>query len=198
MFKTQSLYGGAISCVMPEGFLDASILREVPDTQEVFVNSREAGEKDKFKDGLGLDESVIVDLLQRVDAENDRDALSVHLQEITGLNGSSDWTVVQIDTVTQPTPYQTCIALETAYKWDKEDHAETLVLCAALIRLEDVQTDVILSVNLPVSQDQTLQQLRQWAQGPSLIAAPPQVQAAYTLLQAMATNFKVVDNSLFV
>ncbi|SCU82355.1 LAME_0C00760g1_1 [Lachancea meyersii CBS 8951] len=197
MSKVQPLYGGAISCVIPEGFLDASILREVPDTQEVFVNSRDPNELHKYTDGLGLEESIIVDLLQRVDADSDRDALELHLQEITGLNGSNEWTVVKLDVAKQPAHYQTCVAVETAYKWGKQDEKETLVLCLALLRLEDVQTDVILSVNLPISKEPTLKELQNWTREPSQ-PPPDQVQSAYTLLQTMASNFKVLDQSLFV
>jgi len=38
--KEVELYGGAITTVVPPGFIDASTLREVRDTQEVYVNSR--------------------------------------------------------------------------------------------------------------------------------------------------------------
>ncbi|SCU92947.1 LADA_0G00496g1_1 [Lachancea dasiensis] len=197
MHKLQPLYGGAIVCPIPEGFLDASILREVPDTQEVFVNSRDVSEQGKFEDGLGLDESIIVDLLERVEASNDRAALEMHLEEITGLNGSNDWTVARLAIGDGVVAHQTCIAVETAYKWGKEDHSETLVLCVALLRLEDVQTDVVLSVNLPINKTDSLKDLHDWIKDPTT-DAPRQVESAYNVLTTMASNFKVLDSSLFV
>ncbi|SCU79060.1 LAFA_0B00474g1_1 [Lachancea sp. 'fantastica'] len=194
LLKPQSLYGGAISCVIPEGFLDASMLREVPDTQEVFVNSRDASEKNKFSDGLGLDESIIVDLLQRVDAANDRDALDMHLQEIAGLNESNEWKVTKLDV---SNAYQTCVAIESAYKWGKQELKETIVLCLALIRLEDVETDVIISINVPVSGKKTLEETHKWVLDPSQ-SLPPNIESAYAILRLMASSFKVLDKSLFV
>lgn len=194
MFKKQELYGGAIVTVIPEGFLDASILREVPDTQEVFVNSREDSEENKFNDGLGTNESVIIDLLQAVDEPNDREALSVHIQEITSMNGSNDWKLVRYES---PAPHvQTCIAVESAYKWGKRDMKETLVLCLALLRLEKVQTDVVLSVNVPLADTTEIQAMSEAVNDSGNI--PPRIQAAYTLVKEMADEFKVLDESLFV
>lgn len=194
MFKKQELYGGAIVTVIPEGFLDASILREVPDTQEVFVNSREDSEENKFNDGLGTNESVIIDLLQAVDEPNDREALSVHIQEITSMNGSNDWKLVRYE---NPAPHiQTCIAVESAYKWGKRDMKETLVLCLALLRLEKVQTDAVLSVNVPLADTTELQAMSEAVNDSGNI--PPRIQAAYTLVKEMANEFKVLDESLFV
>ncbi|CEP62645.1 Ran GTPase-binding protein MOG1 LALA0_S06e00430g [Lachancea lanzarotensis] len=194
LLKPQELYGGAIACVIPEGFLDVSMLREVPDTQEVFVNSRDASEKDKIPDGLGLDESIIIDLLQRVDAANDREALDMHLQEIAGLNASKEWTVAKLDT---SKAYQTCVAIETAYKWGKQDLKETLVLCLALLRLEDVETDVIISINIPISSKPALEDVHNWLQDKTQ-PLPPNIDSAYSILRTMANKLEVRDKTLFV
>lgn len=200
MYETQKLYGGAISSIIPKGFLDASILREVPDTQEVFVNSREEKEITKFNDGLGFDESVIIDLLQRVDEDDDRRALDVHLGEITGLNGGQEWDLTQWEQGA-PTPdqatSQTCVAIETAYKWGKQEMRQTLVLCVALLRFPDVQTDIVLSVNVPISSELELQLLQDWIHHDNK-EAPPRIAAAYRLVKAMASEFRILDKSLFV
>ncbi|KAM3164749.1 Nuclear import protein MOG1 [Lachancea thermotolerans] len=200
MFQKQVLYGGAISTVIPKGFLDASILREVPDTQEVFVNSREEKEIAVFKDGLGLDESVIVDLLQRVEEDDNCRALDVHLQEIAGLNGSHEWNLVECEQSAPEVgqvPHLTCIAVEAAYKWGKSDMRETLVLCVALLRFDDVQTDVVLSVNIPVTSEPELQLLNAWLSKTSS-TIPPRIAAAYHLVKQMASEFRILDKGLFV
>ena len=58
MFNVTPLYGGAVTTVLPAGFLDASLFRSVPDTQEVYVNGRRpAGDTSSgynADDGLGL------------------------------------------------------------------------------------------------------------------------------------------------
>lgn len=180
------LYGGAITTFIPDGFLDASMLREVPDTQEVYVNSRQDAEAANSEDGLGTNESVIVDLLQRVEAADDESALQVHLEDITALNGGDGFEIIKKEVAKDGTI--TCILAESAYKWGKKDLKETLVICLALKRLEDVQTDVVISVNVPLLQNEL--------QGQDEI--PPRIQACYKILQEMVNQFKIVDKSLFV
>ncbi|KAJ3336307.1 hypothetical protein HDU93_003111 [Gonapodya sp. JEL0774] len=50
----RELFGGAIKAKISDGFLDASQLREIPDTQEVFVHSQ-------------TDASVIIEILEVAD-----------------------------------------------------------------------------------------------------------------------------------
>jgi len=54
MTKSVTLFGGALTCVLPVDFVDVSQLREVPDNQEVWVRT-----------GAGTsEESVIIELLE--------------------------------------------------------------------------------------------------------------------------------------
>ncbi|KAL3230415.1 Nuclear import protein MOG1 [Nakaseomyces bracarensis] len=178
------LYGGAITTYIPDGFLDASMLREVPDTQEVFVNSRQDAEAAQAEDGLGTNESVIVDLLQRVEAKDDDSALQVHLEDITALNGGDGFEILRKEK--QSDGSITCVLAESAYKWGKKELKETLVICLALKRLVDVETDVVMSINVPLVaselQDNKL---------------PDRVEASYKILLEMTKQFRIVDNSLF-
>lgn len=192
MSTVTPLYGGAITTLIPAGFLDASMLREVPDTQEVFVNSRSS--MDEIKDGLGLNESIIVDLLQRVEASDDREALQFHLKEISDLNGSTEWKLLIHETHTKNNNGQTCIMLETAYKWGKVAEKENVVSCIGLIRLEDVETDVLITVNVPLDQgnfpEETMDNLQHGK-------IPPRVTMAYNHLVQMVHQFTVKDKALF-
>lgn len=174
MTEFVSLYGGAIRTVLAPGFIDASQLREVPDTQEVFVNGRQAG--DEYGDGLGMDESVTVDLLERVDAADDMEALKVHVEEIFDLNGSQRCEIGPFEKVNDS---QTCVA-----------HDSRLVLCVGLIRLPQYATDVVLTVNVPGQEGATLNREHK--------ELPKRVVAAYRLLQTMIKHFQVLDGSLFV
>lgn len=74
-----SLYGGAIRTVIPEGFKDVSLFRQVPDSQEVFVSDQE-----------GIDDSIVFDIMERVDC-SDEEAIAIHLEEIARLNTVQDY-----------------------------------------------------------------------------------------------------------
>lgn len=183
MVQKVELYGGAITTTFPEGFLDASMLREVADTQEVYVNSRQPGEQ--FNDGLGLNESIIVDLLEQLPQKNKELALREHLEDIFQLNDSHNNEVVKIENPNENTI--TCIAVEEAHKWGKKDMKEAVVTCVGLIRMNKVTTDVLITLNIPLQ-----------AETFDLNNLPEHALAGYKVLQSIIANFRVVDESLFV
>lgn len=184
MVKVVELYGGAITTIIPEGFLDVSLLREVPDTQEVYVNSRE--DTEVFNDGLGKNESVIVDLLESVDADSDEEALRIHMAELSDLNDSEQWAKIKD---TKPIANsQCCLLVESAKKWGKSELNETVAICLALIRLDEFQTDVVITINIPLEKENFTQ---------ASISAHHNITAAYQLLLEMVKQFKIVDESLF-
>ncbi|QLL34612.1 hypothetical protein HG536_0G04740 [Torulaspora globosa] len=184
MGANAGLYGGAITTYLPDGFLDASLLREVPDTQEVYVNSRQDDES--YDDGLGKNESVVIDLLERVDAGDDFEALKEHVMEIASFDSSSDVKFARLEQLADN--QQACVVVESVNKWGKRELNETVVLCVGLIRLADVATDVVITVHVPWSQNEPFA-------GQEL---PAPIAAAYRLLLRMVSEFKVVDKSLFV
>ncbi|CCD22536.1 Ran GTPase-binding protein MOG1 NDAI_0A03790 [Naumovozyma dairenensis CBS 421] len=217
------LYGGAITTVIPQGFLDVSMLREVPDTQEVYVNNRST-ETQPYNDGLANDESIIIDLLQAVPESNDLDALKLHIEDIVSLNNTTtnnnnsnnnNNETVQKDDTTAPTPapYQilniqtdisntylgtnciSCIVVESATKWGKQEMKETLITCIGLIRLKEVETDVIITINVPTTEETTTTTTTTIDPNKNL---PTNVKASSLLLKQMLSQFKVIDKSLFV
>lgn len=84
---SQPLYGGAITISLPKGLLDASDIRQVPDTQEVFLCSSESS--DDYS-RLSKDDTLIVDLMEMIEETEVTAALNKHLQEIASLNESED------------------------------------------------------------------------------------------------------------
>lgn len=212
--NTVELYGGAITTVLPDGFLDVSLLREVPDTQEVYVNSRDPAAS-VSNDGLGYNESIIFDLLQRIEVEDDRMALDFHLKEISELNGSSDWKILKYDNelhgVLSSTAAgagagaaggvpQTCILLESVAKWGGvKEPPQILLSCVGLLRLKDVDTDVLLTVNVPLDPKRFPDEaLTITNPQDSKVSIPARVSVAYQLLQEIVRKFNVRDKSLFV
>jgi hypothetical protein len=61
-YALQQLYGGAIQCHLPHGLVDVSDLRQVPDTQEVFISKT-------------TDVSYIFDVTQAVEPQEPQAAI---------------------------------------------------------------------------------------------------------------------------
>jgi hypothetical protein len=69
---TTPLYGGSLVSTLPSSFKDVSLFRQVPDSQEVFVDETSA-------------DSMVFDLLEQQKGDI-REASKVHLDEISSLN----------------------------------------------------------------------------------------------------------------
>ncbi|KXS18577.1 Mog1p/PsbP-like protein [Gonapodya prolifera JEL478] len=70
------LFGGAITAIIPHEFVDASQLRQIPDTQEVFVHTR-------------TDASIIVEILEVAEVGSGQCG-SWHFWNIAEENGAKD------------------------------------------------------------------------------------------------------------
>lgn len=184
MGKVKALYGGAVETFLPEGFLDASLLREIPDTQEVYVNSRQDDEQ--YDDELGKSESIVIDLLERINESDDLKALKEHVADISNLNGSSDFTFLKNETIAPSR--QCCIVSESVNKWGKIEMKDRLILCVGLIRLNDLKTDVVITINVPITTNEEVKTHE----------LTPGIMAAYKLLLKMVREFNVVDRTIFI
>ena len=70
------LFGGALSTIVPEEFQDISLIRQVPDTQEVFADAT-------------TDRSVIIELLEREKEIGDDDIALHCFKDIVDTSGAS-------------------------------------------------------------------------------------------------------------
>lgn len=215
-FQSTDLYGGAIKVQLPSGFVDASQFREVPDTQEVYVND-------------SYDDSIVFDLMERIDAASDTDALKEHLDEISQLNGADlDSQLIQLYSEThslvQPgikpraSPAYITVAIEPAKKWgrtttlvqdgteDRKLQEPILVLILVLIRLKSVDTDVLVSYNTPITREKDLKSIQEaFAQagdaGTFSVATtselPPRVQEGVMSVKRVIDTLEVEDWTLF-
>lgn len=59
LHKMVDLFGGAIVAPIPSSFMDASQFRQIPDNQEVFVDTK-------------TQQSMIVELLEQVDQKDEK------------------------------------------------------------------------------------------------------------------------------
>ncbi|KAG7830909.1 hypothetical protein KL920_001500 [Ogataea angusta] len=172
-FETKQLYGGAITTQIPAGLVDASTLRQIPDTQEVFV----AGPDTKL---VGPEDAIIFDLLEPVDVA-DNAAAEYHFQELAKLNGAESAKILEATEIVCPNcaqdPAYVLVGSQEAKKWGR-DQTELVVLLG-LIRLQKVQTDLLITYNLPGSD------------------FGPRIPAAKQVIQHILESLQVQDWSLF-
>ncbi|MBW0524862.1 hypothetical protein O181_064577 [Austropuccinia psidii MF-1] len=81
--KEFDLFGGSIKISLPKNLVDASQMRQVPDEQEVFVSP----------DSSNL--SVIVEVLEAVDPDNDSEFLQLNQTQSSGLKDSHPTSVIK-------------------------------------------------------------------------------------------------------
>ncbi|OWZ21685.1 hypothetical protein PHMEG_0003725 [Phytophthora megakarya] len=143
------LFGGALSCEIPEGFTDVSTFRQVPDNQEVFANA-------------ATDQCVIVELLQFEESVTDDQSARYFFNEIAQSNGCGpdEVTVLLEDKVDgrlapsaidAPHSTQLIVGDQRVAKFKEGDHAKNVVrVYLGNIRLPGVTTDVVLSMSAPM------------------------------------------------
>ncbi|GME73264.1 hypothetical protein B5S28_g3384 [[Candida] boidinii] len=158
------LYGGGMTVELPEGVIDASEFREVPDTQEVYVT---ASNNTEDYNSPNKEDSIITDLLEKVDSVSNDESILFHLNEIAKLNGDEEgknWKLL-FESKVQPKNFTTdpsylSIAVQPAKKWGRDKDSTTLVLIICLIRIERVQTDFLITYNIPISSKKELEDLK--------------------------------------
>lgn len=179
------LYGGSIQAKLPDGVIDVSDFRQIPDSQELFL----------IEKSNGLDMSIIFDLLEKVDASSLAEVISVHLDDI--VEGVPLF-LAPLESV--PHPNCECEAhsflVKPAPSKSETDSAK-LFMFIFLIRLEKVGTDVLVTMNVPVETGDVTQELFQQEVDSILSGGPTTLAESYKILRETALSFKVTDWSLF-
>eukprot|EP00043_Microstomoeca_roanoka_P027270 m.13975 g.13975 ORF g.13975 m.13975 type:complete len:191 (+) comp7476_c0_seq1:341-913(+) len=134
------LFGGAMSMAMPQRFDDISLVREVPDNQEVFADG-------------STDQSFIVEILEIPADSPDAEAARFHF-EVIASEGNADAT--EIETETQATMLEGNIhrtitwGLQRVRKHrDVAAFANDVRVHVACFRIPRVGADIVLSFNSP-------------------------------------------------
>jgi len=141
-FEERELFGGAITATLRSDLVDASDLRQVPDTQEVFL----------YPDSS---KSLILEVLQRVEPTGSDEAARFHFDSIAHDNEAISRTVGEIRTVSNdrgdnmPSP----ILLDGTQTVNKFNATvpDQIRIFMALYRIEDKNIDLVLVMNVPVS-----------------------------------------------
>lgn len=174
------LYGGAIDVTLPDDAVDALKVREVPDTQEVFVFSH--------PELVLWDRSLIFDLLELVDGDSYDAIIAHHIADITDENPTNRYledVVTDIDVNGTKVPCKLSLIEFTNRRRDatEEGAPKYIVTLIGLIRLENVTTDFLVTLNVPVADANS---------GDKVVVDP-----AYALFKQVVGSLKVQRWDLF-
>ncbi|ORE02390.1 Mog1p/PsbP-like protein [Rhizopus microsporus var. microsporus] len=143
---SRPLFGGAIVCPIRPSFLDASSIRQVPDNQEVFVDTE-------------TQQSFIVELLEPADAR-DQEIAKFHFQQLCEDNEAADSVIVSVEhckpeEITPLLPKDTTEVYllhgkQMVAKFNEKDALNTIDILLAVVRFNQVSTDCVISMNVPV------------------------------------------------
>ncbi|KAK4703590.1 hypothetical protein P7C70_g2627, partial [Phenoliferia sp. Uapishka_3] len=153
--RAVQLYGGAITTILPSNLRDASELRQVPDSQEVWLDNdsnlsfilevvqlvTESGAVDDLDAALRFHFNSLA---------HDNTALSATISSIslpTNFNNSSNTSIPTFGPATLS-------GRQTVSKFNlPPERADVVLVLMALWRLPSKNTDLVLCVNFPVSEE---------------------------------------------
>jgi len=170
----RSLYGGSIVSKLPSRFVDVSTLRVVPDHQEVFVQSwsPDGDTADLSMSTVSIssivDVSIIIELLSMELPASNSDASPVghHFRDLAasnealesdvfseGLIGESNF-IPHLSGRTHEVYALTGRQMVSKYRTRPDSPVDTVYVYLVLIRLPDVSTDVLVSMNIPLDNEE--------------------------------------------
>ncbi|KAH9967891.1 Mog1p/PsbP-like protein [Russula dissimulans] len=176
------LFGGAITVSLPEDFFDASLLRQVPDTQEVYLSS-------------DSDDSIIVEILERVSQSDSAGAARFHFEAIAHDNDAFSSSVDDVneipnDHVDQINEIPSIAVLsgrQDVTKFNKTS-VDDVRIFLALYRLKERGVrgvDLVLSLNFPMKASD------------DIIRTEEQYHAAKDTFLSIARTLHIIDFGLF-
>lgn len=147
MMSDEMLFGGAFSVTLPENRNDLSVIRQIPDNQEVFAHPV-------------TDQSIIIELMEAVDAQQpDEVAIKTHFEDLAVTNGASNSRIIHKEQISKE-----AIALNEAescwYFLGEQNIAKfneaaqnTVEMHMGLFRVARYSTDILVTFNDPVNID---------------------------------------------
>lgn len=184
----RKLYGGAIVADVPARFLDISMFREVPDNQEVYAD-------------VNTDESVIVELLELDDKVSNDNAPMVFMADVAkandcDINNTEECRIIErvslsLDNMksfgVQEGTLLVCCQNVAKFK---ENVRNAVAVYMVSIRIPMFSTDLLISVNAPIS-------ISAGSSSSFSTVQLPSQQEARDLVVSIAKSLKIVDRSLF-
>ncbi|KAJ1911314.1 hypothetical protein LPJ71_002967 [Coemansia sp. S17] len=120
---------------------DISLLRQVPDHQEVFADAQ-------------TDASIIIEILESVPHKG-IEALEYHYEQVSDLNADDQphqflhVGPLSLDSVAKDSAFILCGQQEAAKFNEGAQAKNTVVVCMALLRLPEHSTDILVTKNTP-------------------------------------------------
>jgi len=173
--STRELFGGAITVTLPTALLDASDLRQIPDTQEVFLSPNS-----------GV--SIIFEVLERVPATDPLEAVKYHFDSLAHDNSAKSQVILHAAETTQhqgDTPAPVILrGTQSVSKFNAAEPDEVQILLA-LYRVESKNVDFVMTMNVPTK---TLD-------GDAV--TPAGLTEATQVFETAAPSLKIIDYGLF-
>ncbi|USP73097.1 hypothetical protein yc1106_00371 [Curvularia clavata] len=142
-YKTTPLYGGAITLDLPSDFSDASLIRQIPSHQEVYLHN------------TGYT-SIVLEILEYVDKPSDEEALQYHFADLVDGTGDTTTIVAQGSAVMKSLPHTPVLALNFIQTPPApvpgapvRKTPEYTFIQLLVIRLKEQGTDILVSINSP-------------------------------------------------
>jgi len=178
-FTIRELFGGAITTDIPEMFIDASRLRQVPDNQEVFLSPVD-------------DVTFIIEILEKVKVDDLSKAAEFHFDSIANDNRAESQSIGKIippltsSTREHPTP----ILLKGTQRIQKFNRLtmDDVLIYVAVFRLDTYNVDIVFSCNMPI----------RTGNPNTTITEDREVDHATEAFEHAVNSLKIVDYSLFV
>lgn len=172
------LYGGAIEAAVPKEAINVSEFRQVPDTQEVFL----------LEQPTRLDQSIVIDLLEAVEAPTLPEIVAVHLDDILEKPPAF---LAPLELVVLPTldvPMHSFLVVP--------ELPSSLSIILFIIQLHKCGTDVLCTMNVP-SVETPMTQAHFNKASQDLLNGEGVLGTAYAICRQTAASFNVKDWSLF-
>ncbi|KAG7092271.1 hypothetical protein E1B28_008633 [Marasmius oreades] len=136
------LFEGAITATAPSNLIDASDIRQVPDTQEVFL----------FSDSSV---SIIVEILERVEPTNYEEAIKFHFDSLAHDNNASSEKIDSINIIPNDREDNTPSAIVLSGRQSVPKYTCTqpdeVRIYMALYRVPEKPIDLVVTFNVPVA-----------------------------------------------
>ncbi|KAF5324942.1 hypothetical protein D9611_004351 [Ephemerocybe angulata] len=170
----RDLFGGAITSSAAKELVDVSDLRQVPDTQEVFLYPN-------------TNASIVVEILEKVDKTKHQDIIKFHFDSLAHDNDAQNSSVSSISVVQNDREDETPSAIvlkgqQVVSKFNKTALDRVLILMA-VFRVEHKNVDVVVTFNVPLESADALQR-----------ADPSKMETDFN---SFVKSFQIVDFDLF-
>ncbi|KAL0947141.1 hypothetical protein HGRIS_013269 [Hohenbuehelia grisea] len=174
---TRDLFGGTIKALLPTSLIDASDLRQVPDTQEVFL----------YPDSSI---SVIVEILERVAASSFADAAKFHFDSLAHDNSATGTQVHDVTVIPNDRGDETpsVIVLKGRQQVPKFNRTvpDDVQILMGLFRVEQKNVDLVVTFNVPVTSED------------GGAVGDEGLRAAQADFENMVRSLQIIDYGLFV